>query len=170
MSGIVPLGNAATSVSSRFNLVSLAPSALLATAERLDGAVVLLLTKAETIENLLDAVIDVVGVVVMQQFVEAVVARGQGGMLGGIGGVCELFRRVDQVVMRGDQLVETALGFREQRASRVKIGILAQDRGSRAGMKAHVARIWLIEAGKNAQESRLARAVGADQADALAGL
>jgi hypothetical protein len=31
MSGIVPLGNAATSVSSRFNLVSLAPSALLAT-------------------------------------------------------------------------------------------------------------------------------------------
>jgi hypothetical protein len=32
MSGLVPLGNAATSVSSRFNLVSLAPSALLATA------------------------------------------------------------------------------------------------------------------------------------------
>jgi hypothetical protein len=32
MSGIVPLGNAATSVSSRFNLVSLAPAALLATA------------------------------------------------------------------------------------------------------------------------------------------
>jgi hypothetical protein len=32
MSGIVPLGNAATSVSPRFNLVSLAPSALLATA------------------------------------------------------------------------------------------------------------------------------------------
>lgn len=32
MSGIVPLGNAATSVSSRFNLVGLAPSALLATA------------------------------------------------------------------------------------------------------------------------------------------
>jgi hypothetical protein len=32
VSGIVPLGNAATSVSSRFNLVSLAPSALLATA------------------------------------------------------------------------------------------------------------------------------------------
>lgn len=31
MSGIVPLGNAATSVSPRFNLVSLAPSALLAT-------------------------------------------------------------------------------------------------------------------------------------------
>jgi hypothetical protein len=31
MSGIVPLGNAATSVSSRFNLVGLAPSALLAT-------------------------------------------------------------------------------------------------------------------------------------------
>ena len=32
MSGTVPLGNAATSVSSRFNLVGLAPSALLATA------------------------------------------------------------------------------------------------------------------------------------------
>lgn len=32
MSGIVPLGNAAASVSPRFNLVSLAPSALLATA------------------------------------------------------------------------------------------------------------------------------------------
>jgi hypothetical protein len=32
MSGIVPLGNAAASVSSRFNLVGLAPSALLATA------------------------------------------------------------------------------------------------------------------------------------------
>jgi hypothetical protein len=48
--------------------------------------------------------------------------------------------------------------------------LASQDRGSRAGVEADLAGVRLVEAGKDSQERRLARAIGADEADALAGL
>ena len=70
-----------------------------------DGPVVVLAAEAEAVEDLLDAVIDVVGVVVAEQFVEAVVAGGEGLVLGLVGGAGQGLGGADHVVVGGEQFV-----------------------------------------------------------------
>src|ERR1700693_3508581 len=77
--------------------------ALLAAAERLDGPVVVLLAEAEAVEDLLDTVLEDVGVVVVEQLVEAVVAGGEGLVLGLVGGPGEGVGGADHVVVGGEQ-------------------------------------------------------------------
>ncbi len=143
---------------------------LLASAEGLDGPVVIGGREAETVKHLLDVVIDVVGVVVAEQFVEAVVARREGAPLGLVGGAGQSLGGVDHVVVGGEQLVERTFGLFEEGSARGKVGLLAQKRDTGAGVQADVAVVGAVEAGEDAQQRRLADAVGPDEADALAGL
>jgi hypothetical protein len=77
---------------------------------------------------------------------------------------------VNEVVVRGEKFIKSALGFREQRAADLKFRILMKNRRSRAGVEANLAHVGMIEAGEDVQQRRLARAVGTHQADAVAGL
>ena len=52
-------------------------AALLAAAERLDGPVIIVGLEPEAVEHVFDAVIHVVGVVIVQQLVQPVVAGGK---------------------------------------------------------------------------------------------
>ena len=51
-----------------------------------------------------------------------------------------------------------------------KSGCCCKQRDAGAGVQADLAGVGLVEAGEDAQQRRLADAVGADQADALAGV
>jgi hypothetical protein len=77
---------------------------------------------------------------------------------------------VNEVVMRSQEFIEAALSLGEQGAAGLKLRILVENRGPRAGVEADPAGVGLVEAGEDAQERRFARAIGAHQADAVAGL
>ena len=72
--------------------------------------------------------------------------------------------------MGGEQLVEGRSGLVEQGAARRRTRAAVQAGGARPGVQADLAGVGLVEAGEDAQQRRLADAVGADQADALAGV
>ena len=75
----------------------------------------------------------------------------------------------DHVVVGGEQFVQGGAGLVEEGAARREVGLLAQQGDAGAGVQAHLAVVGPVEAGQDAQQRRLADAVGADQADALAG-
>ena len=58
----------------------------------------------------------------------------------------------------------------EEGAAGGEVGLLAQQGDAGAGVEAHVAVVGPVEAGEQAQQRGLADAVGADEADALAGV
>jgi hypothetical protein len=107
---------------------------------------------------------------VAEQLVEAVVAGRQSLVLGFIGCPGQGLGGVDHIVVGGDQVVERGAGFREEGAARLEVGLLPQQGGAGAGVKADLAVVGLVESGQEAQQRRLADAVGPDQADPLAGI
>ena len=106
----------------------------------------------------------------LQQFVEAVVAGGQAFALRFVRRLGQRLGGVDHVVVGGEQLVERAFGLGEQGSAGGEVRLLAQQGHARAGVEAHVAVVGLVEAGQDAHQRGLADAVGADEADALAGV
>ena len=134
------------------------------------GRSIILAAEAEAVQHLFDAVVDVEGVVVAEQFVEAIVARCQAFALRFIGRFGQRLGGADHVVVGGEQFVERGLGLGEQGAAGGEVRLLAQQGHARAGVQADVAVVGLVEAGQQAQQRGLAGAVGADQADALAGV
>src|SRR5262245_26239015 len=114
--------------------------------------------------------IDVVGVVVAQQLVEAVVASGEAFVFGLVGGAGQRLGGADHVVVGGEQFIEGGTRLGEESAVRLEQRLLAQQTDAGAGMQADLAVVRAVESGQDAQQRRLAGAVGTDEADTLAGL
>ena len=106
----------------------------------------------------------------LQQFVEAVVAGGQSFALRFIRRLGQRLGRADHVVVGGEQFVEGGFRLGEESTAGSEVRLLAQQGDARAGVEAHLAVVGLVEAGQQAHQRGLADAVGADQADALAGV
>src|SRR5437762_13068593 len=100
---------------------------------------------------------------------EAVIAVGELFTLGLIVGLGERLGGSHHIVVSREQFFESAASFGEQRSARFENGLLAQQSDSGAGVLTDVADVGLVEAGEDTQQRRLAHAVRADQADALAG-
>src|SRR5262249_45425556 len=118
----------------------------------------------------LHAVIDVERVMVAKELMKAVVARGKDGAFGLVVRLSKLLGGANQIVVSEKQIVESALGFGKQRAARFELGILAQNSRPRPGMETHLPGIGFVDAREDPQEGGLPSSVGADEADALAGL
>src|SRR5262249_25285512 len=128
----------------------------LAAAEGLDGPLVILGAEAQAVEHLLDVMIDVVGVVMAEQFVEAVVAGGKALVLGLVGSLRQRLGGADHVVVGGDQLIQRTFRLREEGSAGVEDGLLAQEGDTGAGVEAYLAVVGAVEAGEDAQEGGLA--------------
>jgi hypothetical protein len=139
-------------------------------AERIHGAIVLFRAKPQAVQNLLDTVIDVVGIVIAEQLVEPIVAACQGLALSFLLGAGECLGGPHHVVVRCNQVIEGQLRFLEQRLAWGELRLLAEQGDASAGMEANLSIIRPVEAGEKAQERCLAHAVGANQANALAGV
>jgi hypothetical protein len=57
----------------------------------------------------------------------------------------------------------------KKRSPRREIRLLAQERHARAGVESHLTGVGPVQSRENAQERRLADAIGPDEADTLAG-
>src|SRR5438128_3959671 len=75
--------------------------ALLASAEGLHGPIILRRSKAQTIQNSLDPMIDIVSVVMTKQVIEPLVASGQDAAFTIVGGCGQSFGRADHVLVSG---------------------------------------------------------------------
>ena len=71
--------------------------------------------------------------------------------------------------MSGQELIQSAAGFLEERSARHEVWLLLQQGDAGAGMLADLAAIRLIDAREQPQQCRLADAVGPDKPDALLG-
>jgi hypothetical protein len=89
-------------------------------------------------------------------------------VFGLIGGGREPLRGVDEVVLRGEQVVQGGLGFAEERLTGGEVLGLLQQGSASAGVQADFAGVGLILASEDAHERRLAGPVRSDQPDALA--
>jgi hypothetical protein len=143
---------------------------LLTAAECRDGPMVFLLAEAETIEDFLDMMIDVIGIMVPQQLIEAIVSRSQRGALSVVAGAGQGFGGADHVIVGGDELIQRAAGLREKRLIGIEVGVLLEQADAGAGVQAGFAVIGLIETGQKPEHCRLAGAVGPDQAHTVAAM
>ena len=112
--------------------------------------------------------IEDIGIVVAEQFVEPVVAGGEGLMRRCIRRLRHLFGDPDEFFLGVQQFVEGRAGFFEERPAGRKLGMLFEEHRLGAGMQADVAGIGRVLPGEDSHQRGLARAVGPDEADALA--
>ena len=87
-----------------------------------------------------------------------------------VGGGGEFLRDLLELALGGEQLVERALGFVEERAAGGELGDLRQQAEARAGVQRDLAGVGFVQPGEDAQQRRLAGPVGADEPDPLAGV
>src|SRR5262249_14229207 len=144
-------------------------AALLAAGEGAERAVVVLADEAKAVEDFFYLVVDLVGVVVAEQLGEAVVAGGEALALRLVGRLWRGLGGAGPVGGGGDQLVQGAPGLLEEGAAGGELRHLAQEGGAGAGVAADLAGVGPVEPGEDLHQRRLADAVGADEADALAG-
>ena len=142
---------------------------LLAAAERGDRLVERLAAEPQAVENLLDAMVEVVGVLAMQFVLEMIVAAGQPPLLGGIGRLADGRGHFDRLVLQREQIGQGAAGFVVQGSAGLETRLLLQIADVRGGMDRHGAGVGFVFAGEDSQQRGLAAAVGPDQPDAIPG-
>src|SRR5947207_5612895 len=113
--------------------------------------------------------IDVEGVVIMKQFVEAVVTVRELLAAGLVRGLGKRLGGADHIIVSGEQFVEGAASLGKEGSAWLKSRLLMKQGDAGAGVMADVTDVGLVETGENAQQRRLADAVRPDEADAFAG-
>src|SRR5262245_23136031 len=144
--------------------------ALLPAAETLDGTVIVVGGKAESVEHLMDAILDIEGVVVIEQLVQTIVAGRERFALRFVGGASERLRGTDHVVMSGEEIVEGRAGLLDECLAGGELRLLPQQADASARVQADITLVGPVEASEQAQQRCLAGAIGPDQADAFPGV
>ncbi len=141
---------------------------LLAAGERQRVAVELRLGEAQAREDLLDPVVDRIGVLVLDLLVERVVAERGPLAVGLIVRLGHLLGGLFQLVLELDQRRQARLDDVDHRLARREVGLLPQQADADARPAVEIAVIGPVVAGQELHQRRLAGAVGSDQPDALA--
>ena len=125
------------------------------------------LLEAQPREDVLDLVVQCIGIVVGQDFVEPVELLGEDLLLVRRC-VGHLLGHLHQLVLRFHQLVEGTLGFVEQRATGWELRHLPKQPEACPCMELHLTGFGFVDPSQHLDERGLARTVGADEAHALA--
>ena len=99
---------------------------LLAAAERRDRLAERPAPEPQPVEHLLDAMVEVVGVLAVQFVLEMIVAAGQPLLFGRIGGLGDQPGRFLRLPLQGEQVGQSALGFVVQGAAGIEIRLLLE--------------------------------------------
>jgi hypothetical protein len=126
--------------------------------------------KAQAVKDFLHAVIDIVGVVVAEQFVEAVVPGCQSPALVVIRGLRQGLGSANHVVVGGEILVEGCPRLAEQSLTGIHNRLLLQQGGTGARVPSHLAVVRAINTCQQPQQCGLAHAIGSNQPDPIAGV
>ena len=124
--------------------------------------------ETQAVEHALQAMVDVVGVLLVQLVLEVIVAGGQPLLLGRITGGGHVGRHFQRLLLQGHEVGQRAEGLIVQGAIGREMRLLFQVAQPRGRMDLARAGIGLVFAGENPQERGLAAAVGTNQADAVA--
>ncbi len=127
------------------------------------------LAEAEARQDLLDPMIDRVRVLVLDLVVDGVVAKRRPLAVVLVLGLGHLVGGLFQLVLELEQRRQTGPDDLDHRLAGLEVGLLPQQADADAGPDVQIAVIRPIVAGQELHQGRLARAVGADEPDPLAG-
>ena len=120
---------------------------LLSAAERIHRTVVIVGHEAQAAEHVFDAMIDVIGIVVPQEFIEPIIAGGERFVLRFTGGPGQCFGGVHHVIVRCHELVESSTCFLKKRAAGLEHRLLLEHGDAGAGVQTDFAIVGMILAG-----------------------
>ena len=123
---------------------------MLAAAKGAHWAVIVFLPEAQTVENSFDAMIDIVGIVMAEQFVKAVVTGGKDFVLRLVGCACQGLGGVNHVVLGSHELSQGRARFFKQRTARLEDGLLLKQGDARAGVQANAAVVRPVQSCQDA--------------------
>jgi len=126
--------------------------------------------EAQPTEYVFDLVVEFKGIVMAEQFAEAIELRAQLLATSFVGTRGQLLGNTLKLGLHGKEFIECRFGLIEQKTPRGEFRQLLEQSQSGTGVEGYLAGVGFIVTGKDANECGLAGPVGADKADPLPGV